>query len=327
VRVTCDARVGTIGVVGSQDRNSSDFRGPSLDGRVLRAARHGVVTGDTLRALGLDAHDILHRVRVGRLHRRYTGVFAVGRPDLPLDGRFLAAVLACGPRASLSWRSAARKYLFLNGGTTRIDVTAPRTIKPKPGIRLHRPLSLSDLDTTVVDGIPITITTVARTLLDCSSPALRVDVGRMMHEAGVKTQFDARDVWGVLARHPNHPGARRLDRALREEHPVTRSGLEDAMVALLRRRGLEGWRSNQHVWAGDELVEVDFVWLDERVIVEVDSHRYHGSRWRQRKDAEKTAKLQAAGWIVLRITDTDINGTPARVAARIAATLGPPKSQ
>jgi very-short-patch-repair endonuclease len=239
-----------------------------------------------------------------------------------MDGRFLAAVLACGRRAKLSWRSAGRKYRFLNGGTHRIDVTAPRSVHGKPGIRLHRPLSLSDLDTTIVDGIPIT--TVARTLLDCSTPALRVDVGKMLHEAGVQTQFDARDVWAVLARNPTHPGARRLDRALREEHPVTRSGLEDAMVALLRGARLDGWRSNRHVWAGNELLEVDFVWLDARVIVEVDSARYHSSRWRRREDAEKTAKLQAAGWIVLRFTDAEINGAPASVAARIAASLGLP---
>jgi len=288
---------------------------------VLAASRHGVIHRDRLVALGLSHSDLAYRLQTGRLHRVHKLVYAVGRPDLPLDGRFLAAVLACGARAKLSNRSAGRKYRFLGGGTDRIDVTAPRGIKPKPGIRLHRPLSLSDLDTTVVDGIPIT--TVARTLLDCSTPAMRVDVGKMVHEAGVQTEFDARDVWDVLARHPNHPGARRLDGALREEHPVTRSGLEDAMVALLRRAGISGFRTNWNVWAGEELMEVDFVWLDARVIVEVDSHRYHGSRWRRRRDAEKTRKLQAAGWIVLRFWATEINGTPERVARTIAATLGP----
>jgi very-short-patch-repair endonuclease len=173
----------------------------------------------------------------------------------------------------------------------------------------------------VVDGIPIT--TVARTLLDCSTPGLGVDVGRMLHEAEVQTQFDAREVWAVLARCPNHAGARRLDWALREEHPFTRSGLEDAMVALLRRFGLSGWQSNRHIWAGDELLEVDFYWPDAGVIVEVDGARYHSTRWRQRKDAEKTAKLRAAGFIVLRFTDAEVAGAPERVAAAIAAALGP----
>src|SRR5262249_6028180 len=152
------------------------------------------------------------------------------------------------------------------GGTDRIDVTAPRGIKPKPGIRLHRPLFLSDLDTTVVDGIPIT--TVARTLLDCSVPAMGVDVGRMVHEAQGQTEFDAREVWSVLARCPNHPGARRLDGALREEHPFTRSGLERATLELLVSAGLPPPRVNRGVWAGGELFEVDFYWPDLGVIVE-----------------------------------------------------------
>jgi very-short-patch-repair endonuclease len=290
-----------------------------VDAQILAACRHGVIHRDRLLALGLSTSDLAYRLRTGRLHRVHKLVYAVGRPDLPLDGHFLAAVLACGPQACLSFRSAARKHRFLGGGVDRIDVTGPRGIKSKRGIRVHGSLSLIDLDTTTAEGIPIT--TVARTLLDCSTPALRVDVGRMVHEARIQTEFDARDVWDVLARCPNHPGARRLDGAMREEHPVTRSGLEDAMVALLRRAGLGGWRSNRHVWAGDELLEVDFVWLDQRVIVEVDSARYHSSRWRQRKDAEKTAKLRTAGWIVLRITDAEINGGPARVAARIAAAL------
>jgi very-short-patch-repair endonuclease len=58
--------------------------------------------------------------------------------------------------------------------------------------------------------------------------------------------------------------------------------------------------------------------------VEVDGARYHSTRWRQRKDAEKTARLRAAGYIVLRFTDTEIAGTPDRVIATITATLGRP---
>ena len=82
-------------------------------------------------------------------------------------------------------------------------------------------------------------------------------------------------------------------------------------------------RVNRHVWAGDELLEVDFCWPDAGVIVEVDGARYHSTRWRRRKDAEKTARLRAAGFIVLRFTDTEIAAAPDRVVAAIAAALGP----
>lgn len=289
---------------------------------MVQAARHGVIGHDRLLAIGLTASDIKHRVRAGRLHRRYTGVYAVGRPDLPLDGVFLAGVLACGPHARLSHRSAARKYALLNGGTHRIDVIAPRSVHPKGDIRLHRPRFLDARDITEVDGIPIT--TVARTLLDCADPALRIDIGEMLHEAGVKQLLDMREVWGVLARSPNHHGARHLDRAAREEHPCVRSGLERAMTALLARSGIPAARVNQHVWAGNSLLEVDFWWPDAGLIVETDGGRYHASRWRRRKDAEKTMTLRAAGYTVHRFSDIEVAGAPERVVATIRAELAHP---
>jgi Protein of unknown function (DUF559) len=284
---------------------------------VLAHAVHAVISYRELRDLGLSGSGIDHRVRTGRLHRRYPEIFAVGRPDLSLDGEFLAAVRACGPRARLSLRSALRKYGLRGGGTFKIDVTAPRSIKPKPGIRLHRPLSLHDADLTELDGIPIT--TVARTLLDAADPALRIDMGRLIHEATVQGLLDARGCWEVLARHPNAPGARRLDRALREEHPLLRSGLERAALALFSDAGIPTPACNQWIWDGEKLVEVDFLWRRHRLIVEVDGTRYHATRWRRRRDAAKTTALRAQGWTVHRVTDIQLNGAPAHVAA---TTLG-----
>jgi hypothetical protein len=320
--LSAPARRGTFRGVGPEDRDSPGSRGPSRDVEILRAARHHVITFDELRALGISADEIDYRVAVGRLHRKYKKVFAVGRPDLTLDGVFLAAVLACGSMAKLGHLSALRKYGLFGGGMYRIHVIAPRSVKPKPGIRLHRPRSLDALDTTIVDGIPIT--SVAQTLLDVAAPAYRLDMGRLLHEAAVKELLDMRAVWAVLARQPNHPGARRLDRASRGEVPFTRSDLEDAALSLFRSVSVPEPECNVYVSDGEKLVEVDFLWREFGLIVEVDGSRYHGSRWRRRRDAAKTAALQAHGWTVLRFSDVEINGAPAHVAAAVlAATRGP----
>ncbi len=285
----------------------------------MAAAVHGVIEGKSLRAVGLTKSDIAYRVRTGRVYRRYPDVFAVGRPDLPLFGEFLAAVLACGPRAVLSHRSAARLWGIGNGGTYRIDVTAPRSVRPKRGIRLHRPLSLGALDTTTLEGIPVT--SVAQTLLDLAAPAYRMNVGRLLHEATVQQVLDMRAVWAVLARSPRAPGAPRLDRAAREEQPFSRSGLEIASWAVFREFGVPLPRGNRWVWDGEKLVEVDFVWFGERVIVEVDGGRYHSTRWRRRQDAAKTTALRAQGWSVLRFADVEVAGAPAQMAATILTSL------
>jgi Protein of unknown function (DUF559) len=295
-----------------------------VDAQILRAATHNVITTDELRALGLADRDISYRVKVNRLHRKYREVYAVGRPDLTLDGVFLAAVLACGDEAKLCRRSALRKWgLRRGGGTYRIDVVAPRSIKPKKGVRLHRPLSLDALDTTIVDGIPIT--TVAQTLLDVAAPAQRVNVAKLLHEAAVRELLDMRAVWAVLARQPNHPGARRLDWASREEVPFTRSELEEAALRVFRSFSVPSPESNVWISDGEKLVEVDFLWRDVGLVVEIDSARYHGTRWRRRQDAAKTAALRAQGWTVHRFWDVEINGTPAQVAATVLAALSGPR--
>jgi predicted transcriptional regulator of viral defense system len=293
-----------------------------VDAQILRAARHNVITTEELLALDLSHGDIHYRTDVERLHRKYPEVYAVGRPDLALDGVFLAAVLACGSKASLSFFSSLRKWTLRGGGTYRIDVTAPRSIKPKKGIRLHRPRSLDVVETTQLDGIPIA--TVAQTLLDVAAPAYRLNMGKLLHEAIVLELFDLNGISRVLARSPRAPGARRLAEALTEEVPFTRSDLEEAALALFRSYSLPKPDSNAWIWDGEKLVEVDFVWREFGLIVEVDGWRYHRSRWRRRQDAAKTAALEAQGWTVLRFSEFAVAGTPAQMAATVlAATRGP----
>jgi Protein of unknown function (DUF559) len=311
--------------VGPQRPNNHDARRPGRDAAILDAAVHGVIDNAGLRALGLSRSDVEYRVRTKRLFRKYPNVFAVGRPDLTLDGVFLGAVLACGDQAKLCRRSALRKWgLRRDGGTYRIDVVAPRSIKPKKGIRLHRPLSLDALTTTELDGIPIT--SVAQTLLDVAAPNYRLNVGRLLHEAAVQELLDMRAVWAVLARQPNHPGARRLDWASREEVPFTRSDLEEAALSVFRSFSVPKPEPNVWVWDGEQLVEVDCLWRDDGLIVEIDSARYHGTRWRRHRDAAKTAALRAQGWTVLRFWDVEINGTPAQVAATVLAAMRGPRA-
>lgn len=75
---------------------------------------------------------------------------------------------------------------------------------------------------------------------------------------------------------------------------------------------------NTHVGTSAGLEEVDFCWPELGVIVETDGSRYHATRYRRRRDAEKTARLQAAGWLVRRFSDLDVELAPAAVAAAVA---------
>ena len=72
----------------------------------IAAEQHGRIRTDQLSACGLDRS----AVRKGQLHRVHRGVYAVGHAGETLHARFMSAVLACGPRAALSYYAAAALY-------------------------------------------------------------------------------------------------------------------------------------------------------------------------------------------------------------------------
>ena len=84
-------------------------------------------------------------MRAGRLHRVHRGVYAVGHPGLSSEGRWMAAVLACGDGAVLSHRSAAELWELLPAAKGDVHVTLPGRGRPRqaPG-HPPAPLPLAD---------------------------------------------------------------------------------------------------------------------------------------------------------------------------------------
>ena len=137
----------------------------------LAARQHGVVARPQLLALGFGRDAIAHRRKVGRVLLIHRGIYAVGhRPPSPLAAA-MAAVLACGPDAVLSHRSAAAIWRMVLRWQLPIDVTAPSR-RTHPGIRVHRS---AHAKTTTRHGIPTT--TPAQTLLDLWTSPGSVDRG------------------------------------------------------------------------------------------------------------------------------------------------------
>ena len=91
----------------------------------------GVVSLAQLRAVGLSDDAVLRRVRLGRLRRVHRGVYGVGGAVLPREGRWLAAVMACGGNAVLSHVIAAVHWGLLQYEPARPEVSAPAS-------RIHR---------------------------------------------------------------------------------------------------------------------------------------------------------------------------------------------
>jgi predicted transcriptional regulator of viral defense system len=281
---------------------------PPLDARVAALAQrqHGVVSAEQLNALGVERGAIAHRLKVGRLHRIHRGVYAPGHRILSLKGRFMAVALAAGARAAISHAAAAYLHRLLAFTVASIDVSSPRRMSPTPGIRPHRTRTLEARDITTVDGIPVT--SVARTLLDLATSAPLRHLERALDQAEILGVFDLAALDDVLAR-SNGRATKRLTAALeshRQGPTLTRSELEESFLALVDAAGLPRPRINTRVCG----FQVDAYWLEHRLVVEVDSYRYHRSRRTFESDRRRDIALQAAGIRVVRFTDRRIATEP-----------------
>jgi predicted transcriptional regulator of viral defense system len=283
-----------------------------------------VVTGRQLVELGLSASATRSRVASGRLHRVHRGVFAVGHALLTQNGRFIAAVLACGPGACAS-HFCAGVLLELGLGVRRlIDVTARGSWGRKvDGIRVHSAATLIAADVIEIDGIPCT--SLARTILDIAEDGTRREVERALDRAEQARILDMRAIDDVLSRADGRRGAKLL-RSVLAEHTVgstlTRDDLEEAFLAIARAVELPPDAVN--VWIAfpeGEGAEADFVWRAQSLIVEVDGRDPHTVRKAFNKDRRRDARLTLLGWRVVRFTWQQVTFEPAYVAAMLRGLL------
>jgi very-short-patch-repair endonuclease len=93
----------------------------------------------------------------------------------------------------------------------------------------------------------------------------------------------------------------------------TRSELEFRFLALCRRHQLPVPDVNVRV---DSLI-VDFVWSEERLIVETDGYRYHRGRIAFEKDRSRDLTLRNLGYDVIRLTYRQITNQPEEVVAAL----------
>ena len=259
-----------------------------------------------LLALGFSMRAIQRLVQAGRLHRLYRGVYAVGHTRLSRRGRWMAAVLACGPGAVLSHRAAAALWELRAAPSGALDVTTGAR-RHHRGIRCHTVRALHRADWTTVDGIPVT--TVSRTLLDLAEHLSPQRLRTTMEAAQRLDLIDVKRIDATCARNPGRHGLKSLRAALgelRDHAPWTQSGLERRFLELIRGAGLPEPQTNVVV-AGEV---VDCYWPQHRLVVEVDSFKFHKTRCSFETDRRKDVKLQSAGLRVARITDDRINHQP-----------------
>jgi hypothetical protein len=286
----------------------------------LAQKQHGVVSIRQLQQLfGYSRAGVKRLVDSGRLHRVHHGVYVVGHTNLSTRGEYLAAVLAVGPGALLSYHSAGRLWGLWQGSPKPIHVTGvvPRHHPAPEGIVRHRARNLVDEDRALVDGIPVT--SVARTQLDLASKLAGDRIARMLARSEELRLFDLAAVQAVVERNRGHHGARRLRRALAiYEPPIwVRSEFERRFVARLVAAGVPrpttGWNELGH--------EIDVYWPERRFGIELDAYETHGTREAFEADRERDLDFALAEVKTHRVSELQFRRDPAGIVADVAALL------
>ena len=283
-----------------------------------RAANEwGVLSLQELQECGLSRGRVLTRVRSGWLHPLYRGVYAVGHPEVSLEGRFLAAVKSLGEDAALSHFAGAALWDFVDWDYRYPEVTVPRRgVRRRAGIRVHTSSALDPRDVMRHKGIPVTAP--ARTLADLAAVVsyklLRIAIRRALACRRVSIP----KLVATIRRLGPRRGSANLNRVLASAAP-TRSELEDVVLDLIEDAGFARPDVNKPLLLEGRRVIPDFRWPEQRIVVGADSRAWHDNPIARQDDAERQVLLEARGDRVLRIAWIQAVTEPKTTVARMRA--------
>jgi very-short-patch-repair endonuclease len=281
-----------------------------------------VVTHRQLVAVGIRGSAITRRVAQGRLQRIYRGVYAVGHMQRTAAARWIAAVMACGPGAVLSHLDAAALWRIYDGIGARIHVTTiTRSPRRLPDVQVHRPRRPHPDDVTVKDGIPVT--TVARTLVDLTDLLSRDRILRALREADYLRLLDLDALDAAVQRAHGRKRLSVLKQALAHHTPgeIVRGELEHRFLELVREAGLPKPETNVKVQTRRRIYEIDCLWREHHVAVELDGRAAHARTLAFEEDRARDAALNATGLRPLRFTWFRVRTDPGEVIAELEATI------
>ena len=264
--------------------------------------------------IGVGSSTIARWTGSGYLHPDLPSVYAVGHRAPSIEGDLAAALLYAGPGAMLSHATAAWWLDLLDRQPPTIEVSTRRRCVSLPDVTVHGRRALDQLWRR-----HLPTTSVLQALLDFAATAPLDRVRYALAEADYRDLLDLQGVEEVLGR--GRPGSRMLRKALRRHQPAyarTRSELENAFLRLCERHRIP-------IPAVNVMVEgwlVDAVWVDRRVVVELDGNRGHRTPAQLERDHSRDLQLRAAGFTVVRYTWAQVTEQARVVAADLRRLLG-----
>jgi very-short-patch-repair endonuclease len=308
--------ISTLGPGGSSSDDLFAMSG-SRDGTASRIAggQRTLLTTAQLTRCGIGKDAVAYRMKSGRLHLVFHGVYSFGCEELPPLARELAALLAVGEGAFLSHRSAAFFWGMRKTAPAPVEVSViGRSCSSRDGIRVHRIRAIDRREMLRKDGFWVSSPERAVLEVAAVAPDELVD---MFDEGFARRRLNLRELDAVLARNRPCRGASRLAAMLGDGTGITRSRAERAFLKLIRDSGLP--RPEANVKFGPYVP--DFIWRRERLIVEIDSPTFHAGPRAFENDRDKDLFYRDARFDVLRFTRKHVVTRGPMVLVTVAQTL------
>jgi hypothetical protein len=262
----------------------------------------GAIGIGQLEALGFTAREVSRLVSGGAFTRRHQGVLLDARASIPPRGHVFAALLAAGPTAFLSHRTAAAVHGLRAVNVRQIELTVVANRTPRrDGLRIHRTTAIHPDEVRTIDRLRVS--SVPRLLVELAPREPRAELDRLIAEVARRRSLDLDRIEQTLTRHPRRPGIAELRAALAayQPSPHDKSGLERAFADWLA--------TLPHIPAPERNVrlagrwEIDFLWRAQALAVELDGRPYHLLPADQERDRVKDVWLQRNAISIVRVTE------------------------
>ena len=289
-------------------------------------AQGGVASVDQLRVVGVSRRRAAERGDRGSLHRIHRGVYAVGHRHLDRPTELRAALLACGEGAVVSHGTAAALWGLSDRWPALVDVTVPVEAGRKiDEIRCRRCRYPHPAEITT--HLDVISTTPARTLVDEAGRLSIHALRQLVERAAVLKLLDLWELDCALERARGRRGVRGLRAILADWRPEdgtvpdVRSVFEARALPRLVGLGLPQPLVNHAIQADGQRLVPDFLWPDQKLIVETDGRETHETGGAFQRDRWRDQHFLAAGYRVSRVTWIQLRDDLDGVVARIARAL------
>ncbi len=291
----------------------------------VASRQHGLITAAQLRSAGLSARNVRTLRSKGLLERHGAGIYVVAGTRRTWEQRTMALVIAAGPLALSSHRSASGLWRLDRFRRQHADLITPHPAMRRPtAAKVHETNDLASRDRTVVEGIPVT--TPVRTIVDMGRYVSAERLGEMLDDAvrrNLTTYREAQLRFAELAgRGRDGVATVRETLASRPEGAaVPDSPLETDVRALLVRAGLPEPVLHQRVECDEITYVLDLAWPDQLVAVECDGFRFHRMPGQLDWDDRRRNALGVRGWLVLHTTRGMLRSSSGQLARNVSRAL------